>query len=220
MSLKLNDWFSLIIHALPINKIIFFWKWACYGSEYVMMCDVTDPIDLIMKLCSDGYFILCIEIMQTYLRIRLCNSICHGFQSVSAYIFSNLCLWLQSVNVKLFAVSGEFPALRCVPCCYRKEKPADEADGPTPSKKMKSDKEDAIKEQNKLMYEYRDQLKKEVRKQWLEHLLKHNDQHVPSGEERVCIAFCYLCVSQTICVTNCRLVFLYLLRLTDLFYII
>jgi len=115
------------------------------------------------------------------------------------------------VIVKLFAVSGEFSALRFVPCCYRKEKPADEADGPTPSKKMKSNKEEAIKKQNKLMYKYRDQLKEEVTKKWLEHLLKYNDQHVPSGEERVCITFCYLCVLQIICVTNCRLVFLYLL---------
>jgi hypothetical protein len=35
--------------------------------------------------------------------------------------------------VKLFAVLRESAVLRCVPCCYRKEKPADEADGPTTS---------------------------------------------------------------------------------------
>jgi len=101
---------------------------------------------------------------------------------------------------------GESPVLRCGPCCYRKEKPADEADGPTPSKKVKSDKEDAIKKQNKLMYKYRDQLKKVLKKD-LQYLLEYNDQDIPSGEERVCIAFCYLFVSQTICVTNRRLVF-------------
>ena len=158
-------------------------------------------------MCSDGYFILCIEIMHTYLCPRLCNSICHGFQSISAYIFSNLCLRLQCVSVKLFTVLGESPVLRCVPCCYRKGKPADEADGPTTSKKMKSDNEDVIKEQNKLMYKYRDQLKELISKHAMECMLEYNYQDVPSGEERVCITFCYLCVSQTICVTNCRLVF-------------
>jgi len=147
-----------------------------------------------MKLCSDGYFILCIEIMQTYLCLRLCNSTCHGFQSLSAYIFSNLCLWLQCVSVKLFAVLGESPVLRWVPCCYRKEEPADEADGPSPSKKMKSDKEDAIKKQNKLMYKYRDQLKNVLKKKDLQYLLGYNDQDMPSGDDRVCIAFCYLCI--------------------------
>ena len=173
-----------------------------------------------MRLCSDGYFILCIEIMQTYLCLRLCNSICHEFQSVSACIFSNLCLWLQCVSVKLFAVLRESPVLRCVPYGYRKEKPVDEADGPTPSKKIKSDKEDAIKKQNKLMYKYRDQLKKVLKKKDLQYLLEYNDQDIPSGEEPVCIAFYYLCVSQTICVTNHRLVFCYLFSWTDLFCII
>ena len=107
----------------------------------------------------------------------------------------------------VFAASGESPVLRYVPCCYRKEKPADEADGPTPSKKMKSDEEDAIKKQNKLMYKYRDQLKNVLKKKDLQYLLEYNDQDIPSGEDRVCIAFCYLCVSQTVCVTNYRLVF-------------
>jgi poly [ADP-ribose] polymerase len=99
------------------------------------------------------------------------------------------------------------PVLRCVPYCHRKEKPADEPDGPSPSKKMKSDKEDAIKKQNNLMYKYRDQLKKILKKKDLQYLLEYNDQDIPSGEERVCITFCYLCVSLTICVTTCRLVF-------------
>jgi hypothetical protein len=105
-----------------------------------------------------------------------------------------------------FTVLGDSPVLRCVPCCYRKEKPADEADGPTP-KKMKSDKEDKIKKQNKLIYKHRDQLKKVLKKKDLQYLLEYNDQDVPSGEDRVCIAFFYLCVLQTICAANCRLVF-------------
>jgi hypothetical protein len=87
----------------------------------------------------------------------------------------------------VFAVSGESPVLRYVPCCYRKEKPIDEADGPTPSKKMKSDEEDAIKKQNKLMYKCRDQLKKVLKKNDLEILLRYNDRHLPPGKERVCI---------------------------------
>ena len=99
------------------------------------------------------------------------------------------------MSLKLFAVSGEFPVLRCVPCCYRKEKPADEADGPTPSKKIKSDKEDAIKKQNKLMYKYRDQLKNVLKRKDLQYLLEYNDQDIPPGEDRVCITLCYLCVS-------------------------
>jgi len=115
------------------------------------------------------------------------------------------------MSVKLFAVLGESPVLRFVPCCSRKEKPADEADGPTPSKKMKSNKEDEIKKQNDLMYKYRDQLKKDLTKKDLMFLLKYNYQDIPSGEDRVCIAFCYLFMSQTISVTNHRLVFSYLL---------
>jgi hypothetical protein len=111
------------------------------------------------------------------------------------------------VSVKLFAVLGESAVLRSVPCCYRNKKPADEVDGPTTSKKMKSDKEDTIKQQNKLMYKYRDQLKKALKKKDLEYLLGYNDQDMPSGEDRVCIAFCYLFVLWTICVTNCRLAF-------------
>jgi uncharacterized protein with gpF-like domain len=120
-------------------------------------------------------------------------------------------LWLQRERERererLFAVFGGSPVLRCVPYCYRKEKPADEADGPTPSKKIKSDKEDAIKKQNKIIYKYRDQLKKVLKRKDLQYLLEYNDQDIPSGEERVCIAFCYLCVLQTVCVTKHRLVF-------------
>jgi hypothetical protein len=79
---------------------------------------------------------------------------------------------------------------RCVSYCCRKEKPADEADGPSPSKKLKRSKEDAeIKQQSKIMYKYRDQLKKELRKNDLQDLLEYNDQDVPAGEERVCIPF-------------------------------
>jgi hypothetical protein len=52
---------------------------------------------------------------------------------------------------------------------------------------MKSDKEDKIKEQNKLMYKYRDQLKKVLKKKDLQYLLEYNDQDIPSGEDRVCI---------------------------------
>uniref|UniRef100_A0A2Z5U1X2 Poly [ADP-ribose] polymerase n=1 Tax=Reticulitermes speratus TaxID=60591 RepID=A0A2Z5U1X2_9NEOP len=72
-----------------------------------------------------------------------------------------------------------------LPKVERKEKPADEADGPTPPKKMKSDKEDKIKEQNKLMYKYRDQLKKVLKKKDLQYLLEYNDQDIPSGEDRM-----------------------------------
>jgi len=72
---------------------------------------------------------------------------------------------------------------------------------------MKSDKDDAIKKQNKLMYKHRDQLKTLLKKKDLQYLLEYNDQDIPSGEERVCIAFYYLCMSQTIYLTNCRLVF-------------
>ena len=45
------------------------------------------------------------------------------------------------------------------------------------------------------MYMYRDQLKQDVKKMGYEYLLRYNDQDVPSGEERVCIAFPYFCVS-------------------------
>lgn len=80
--------------------------------------------------------------------------------------------------------------LICVSYCCRKEKPTDETDGPSPLKKTKSSKEDAaIKGQSKLMYKYRDQLKKELRKSDLQDLLEHNDQDVPVGEDRVCIQF-------------------------------
>jgi hypothetical protein len=101
----------------------------------------------------------------------------------------------------------ESAVLRCLPCCYRKEKPTDEADGPTTAKKMKSANEGKIKEQNKLMYKYRDQLKKDIVKKDLQYLLQYNDQDMPTGENEVCIAFRYLYVLQTICVTKCRLVF-------------
>jgi hypothetical protein len=94
-----------------------------------------------------------------------------------------------------------------VSCCFRKEKPADEADGLTAPKKRKSGKEDKIKEQSKLMYKYRDQLKKALRKKDLQYLLEYNDQDIPSGEDRVCIPFCYISVLQTMCVTSCRLAF-------------
>lgn len=99
----------------------------------------------------------------------------------------------------MFAVLGDSPVLRCVPCCYRKEKCADEADGQTPSKKMKSDNEDKIKKQNKLIYKYRDQLKNVLKKKDLQYLLEYNDQDIPSGEDRVCIAFFYLCVADYMC---------------------
>jgi hypothetical protein len=74
--------------------------------------------------------------------------------------------------------------------CCRKGVSTDEADGPSPSKKTKSSKEDAaVKEQSKLIYKYRDQLKKELRKSEMQDLLEYNEQDVPVGEERVCIQF-------------------------------
>jgi hypothetical protein len=74
--------------------------------------------------------------------------------------------------------------------CCRKVVSTDEADGPSPSKKTKPSKEDAaVKEQSKLMYKYRDQLKKELRKSEMQDLLEYNEQDVPVGEERVCIQF-------------------------------
>jgi hypothetical protein len=95
--------------------------------------------------------------------------------------------------------------------CCRKGKSTDEADGPSPSKKTKSSKEDAaIKEQSKLMYKYRDQLKKELRKSDLQDLLEFNDQDLPVGEERVCIQFSaqayrHVCNLLWACVLVCTL---------------
>jgi hypothetical protein len=79
---------------------------------------------------------------------------------------------------------------KLVSYCCRKGVSTDEADGPSQSKKTKSSKEDAVvKVQSKLMYKYRDQLKKQLRKSEMQDLLEFNDQDVPVGEERVCIQF-------------------------------
>jgi hypothetical protein len=69
-----------------------------------------------MQLCSYGCSILLIEVMQTYLCLRLCNLVFHGFQSVSAYMLGNLCLWLQCVSVKLLVccIRGAFWFEMCV----------------------------------------------------------------------------------------------------------
>ncbi|PNF21175.1 Poly [ADP-ribose] polymerase [Cryptotermes secundus] len=71
-----------------------------------------------------------------------------------------------------------------LPKVEKKEKSTDETDGPSPSKKTKSSNA-AIREQSKIMYKYRDQLKKELRKSDLQDLLEYNDQEVPVGEERM-----------------------------------
>jgi hypothetical protein len=89
-----------------------------------------------------------------------------------------------------FCSIRRYSVLICVSHYCRKEKSTDETDGPSPSKKAKSNQEDAaIKDQSKLIYKYRDQLKKELRKSDLQDLLEYNDQDVPVGEERVCISF-------------------------------
>jgi hypothetical protein len=97
--------------------------------------------------------------------------------------------------------------------CLRKGKPADESDGPSLSKKVKSSKEDAeIKDQSKLMYKYRDQLKKHLKKKDLQYLLEYNEQDVPSGEDRVRVPFsCCDMVQRFVrilgmCVATCRFV--------------
>jgi hypothetical protein len=89
-----------------------------------------------------------------------------------------------------FSSIRRYAVLICISHCCRKGKSTDETDGPSPSKKTKSNKEDnAIKQQNKLIYKYRDQLKKELRKIELQELLEYNDQDIPVGDERVCIEF-------------------------------
>lgn len=47
-----------------------------------------------------------------------------------------------------------------------------------------------MKEQNQIMFKYRDQLKKYLNKSQMAELLEYNGQEVPAGEERVCFS-CY-----------------------------
>lgn len=72
--------------------------------------------------------------------------------------------------------------------CCRKIK--DEVDGAAPAKKIKSEKvgsdeENEMKKQNKIMFDYRDQLKNQLKKKELQELLEYNGQEVPVGPEKV-----------------------------------
>ncbi|PSN54639.1 Poly [ADP-ribose] polymerase [Blattella germanica] len=61
-----------------------------------------------------------------------------------------------------------------------------ETDGPSPPKKSKPSKEEEeVKEQSKLMYKIRDQLKKHLSKKDLQYLLESNDQEIPVGEDKL-----------------------------------
>ncbi|GLH03003.1 Poly [ADP-ribose] polymerase [Gryllus bimaculatus] len=67
-----------------------------------------------------------------------------------------------------------------------KKEETDEADGPSEPKKAKEDPDvEKRKKQNKLMFKFRDNLKKHLSKKELSLLLEHNNQEIPSGEERM-----------------------------------
>ncbi|KAK7863506.1 hypothetical protein R5R35_009060 [Gryllus longicercus] len=67
-----------------------------------------------------------------------------------------------------------------------KKEETDEADGPSEPKKAKEDPDaEKRKKQNKLMFKFRDNLKKHLNKKELSLLLEHNNQEIPSGEERM-----------------------------------
>lgn len=67
--------------------------------------------------------------------------------------------------------------------CYRKRKAEDEPD--TAPKKIKTEDEEAMRKQNKIMFKYRDELSKILKKKQLSCLLEYNDQLLPEGESRV-----------------------------------
>lgn len=78
----------------------------------------------------------------------------------------------------------------------KEEKTNDEADGAPSVKKIKKeekslpkdkDLQDLMKKQNKLMFKYRDELKKLTRTQ-MSSLLEYNDQDDPVGADRVYIS--------------------------------
>ena len=75
-------------------------------------------------------------------------------------------------------------------CLCNRKSTKDEVDGATPAKKIKSEKVDSkeeaeMKKQNKVMFEYRDQLKSQLQKKDLQELLEYNDQDIPPGHEKV-----------------------------------
>ncbi|XP_064103766.1 poly [ADP-ribose] polymerase 1-like [Macrobrachium nipponense] len=51
-------------------------------------------------------------------------------------------------------------------------------------KKIKTEEEEIVRKQSKLMYKYRDQLK-HLKKKELTYLLEHNDQYLPTGESNM-----------------------------------
>lgn len=67
-----------------------------------------------------------------------------------------------------------------------KKEVKDEVDGEEPEKKPKLESNSVIKRQNKLMFQYRDELSKipQPRKNLLP-LLEYNDQEIPVGVESV-----------------------------------
>lgn len=75
-------------------------------------------------------------------------------------------------------VEGHLPKIKPI------KKEEDEADGPSPPKKVKEDPNaEERKKQNKLMFKYRDSLKNELSKKDMSALLEYNDQEIPVGEE-------------------------------------
>ena len=81
-------------------------------------------------------------------------------------------------------------------CCFRKRKAEDEPD--TPTKKVKSEEEETMRKQNKIMFRHRDELSKALTKKNLSLILEDNHQYIPKGDTKVTIHNAYtLCQSQS-----------------------
>uniref|UniRef100_A0A7R8Z663 Poly [ADP-ribose] polymerase n=1 Tax=Timema douglasi TaxID=61478 RepID=A0A7R8Z663_TIMDO len=93
----------------------------------------------------------------------------------------------DSLNgIKTLLKEDQQKVKQALPKISVKVKKEDEVDGVAPEKKVKTEQsydEGKLKEQNKIMFKYRDNLKRKLKKRDLVQLLEHNNQEVPSGEE-------------------------------------
>lgn len=67
--------------------------------------------------------------------------------------------------------------------CFRKRKAEDEPD--TATKKVKTEEEETMRKQNKVMFRHRDELSKSMNKRHLSLILEDNHQYIPKGESKV-----------------------------------
>lgn len=109
----------------------------------------------------------------------------------------------STIIITLLLILGNHFYICCLILSARKVAVKDEVDGPSGPKKVKeesngsaaSGSESKCREQNKIMFKYRDVLKANLNKKQLVEILKYNKQEIPAGEETVLI------YSQTYCMT-------------------